>query len=373
MIITGGTSGHTALIHEVYQMSRWLLITILSGTPDGDGDYFTDGEYLKVGGTNYATADGQTVEYAVADYYPEDWVTRLLGGSEWETKTGIYPYRMTNSATLWADPETGIQKTFTFEEKTTKAASIQEVAEYMNYIFYCRWNTIAGVKRPCAYFIPETDIDDADEGLDLPAKATITPASYAVVTGVNYVQDGDEKYNKITVKCQSLTSETWYTAIRPQEDIGDIVEDYKEINPYIATQDECDARADDLYDYYTNHIKKYDMTLLKRSDLVLYQQLALSGFSQLTSGDYRIISINYVFNTGGTVNETRITIVPESQFKAYLNLNRTFTDTIAEVNKMIRYLKDQDAKIEIGTATDVTDGITALTEAGLTSISRDAS
>ncbi|GEM_PF-5619811 len=371
-IITGATSGHIASVWEVDQFDHYLIITIISGSPDGDGDYFTDTEYLKVNGTNIATADGQTVVYTVSDYYPEDWVERLLENVDGGGSTGIDAYRMANSATLWDT----IQKTFFFEDLETIIQVIDKVADYMDYIFYRRWVTVAGSPKPSAYFIPEDDIDSATDGLDLPAKVTITPTSYAVISPARYERKGGQNFNRIIVKCKALAKSEWYRSVKETSEItnGKTPRTYKEINEDISSQDDADDRADDLYDYYCTPILKYDVTLRARSDLRKLQLLAFSGFTQITSGDYRIVDIRYVYDRAGTVNRTQVTVIPDSQFRAYLQLKRTFTEHISRMRAVIRDIKNGEPEVEIGTVTDVTDDeVTATLEQGLTSLSRDAS
>lgn len=385
-IVEGSITGHLGKVIENHFSGAWgrgyLILGEMQGTPIA-GHYYQDDENLLVGGVVIAAADGYTMVASSSeapDLYPDMWVERVLGGDNWEKTTGIYPWRLANTATLWNT----VQTTFVFEEKQTKMQAIQDLAKYLNYIFYVRWNQIGIIWTPCAYFIPETEIDDQisegdlTNGLDLPAKAVIAETDPYVVSPVSYSQKGDEMYNRVTVRCQSLITGEWFTS--KQETTGvkngdDLPIEYYEVNTDIGSQAEADARALDLFTYYSDHIKTWDITLQARSDLRLLQQINFGGFgTKIPSGNYRIVDISYVYENGGVTNETKITVVPLAQFSAYLNISRTFTDSISEVQAIVRDQLNKMGQIEAGTVTAI-DGavVTVMTERGMTKVTRDPS
>jgi hypothetical protein len=386
-IVVGGTTGHTGKVIENHFSGAWgrgwLLLGEMTGTMIA-GHYFQDDEDLNVNGVTFAAADGYTMDYTTIwdDYYPDDWVKRLLGGDEWQKTTGIYPYRIANTATLWNT----IQVTMPFDEKTTKMQAIEEVAKYLGYIFMVKWQLIGGVYTPCAYFIPLDEIDylivngDSHNGLDLPSSDPsdiVTLTSSHLTSPATYEECGEEKYNRITVRCQDING-VWYSSKKETDGVkyGDeIPVEYYEINTEIASQAEADTRCNDLYTYYASHIKKYEIALLKRSDLQLYQKINFGGFgTEIPSGNYRIIAIEYSYGEGTVLNETRCTVVPDAQFHAYLNLSRTFTDTISEIRAIVKDELNRIGAVEAGTVTAI-DGnkVTIKTERGMTKIVRDAS
>lgn len=384
-IVIGGTSGDSGKVLENHFSGNmgtgYLILGDVTGTPVS-GHYFNDNEDLDVNGVTIANANGYTMDWSSewATYYPEEWVRRILGGDNWEKTTGIYPYRLANSATLWNT----IQRTFTFEEKTTKYQAIEQVAKYMGYIFVVKFRFVGDRYMPLAYFIPQDEIDyliangDPNNGLDLPTSdpvgiTVLTPNDF--VNPVNYEEKGEEKYNRVTVKC-SDSNGIWYTSKSETSGVqyGDeIPVEYFEINSEIASQAEADQRCSDLFTYYVNHIKKWNITLIKRSDLELYQKVNLGAFgTEIPSGNYRIIAIEYRYGEGGISNETQCTIIPDAQFHAYLNLSRTFTDTISEIRAIVQDELNRLEAIEAGTVTAI-DGstVTIQTERGVVKIARD--
>jgi hypothetical protein len=88
---------------------------------------------------------------------------------------------------------------------------------------------------------------------------------------------------------------------------------------------------------------------------------------------YRIIGIEYEFSNGGVTNLTHLTIIPDAQFSAYLNIDRTFTDTISEMRTVARDELRKLGSTEAGTVTEI-DGttVTVMTERGIIKVARDA-
>jgi hypothetical protein len=380
--VQGGTNGNTGRIVEnhlvgAYPVNEFSYIELesVSGTKVG-GYYFADDETLLVNGTVFAYADGNetNVTGTPPTITPVEYVNRLLGGddtgSQYEHMTGICPYRMT--ALSWSDSSDPPAVQFSFTEKTTKMQAIEQIAKYIRYIFSIK---IVGNYIACAYFIPEADIDSATVGLDLPAAYTVTPTDAYLKSPVVLERKGDEKYNKVTVRCQSLTG-TWYESVLP---LGGVVDDipieYYEINQDIATQAECDERCADLYAYYANQIKTWKATFLLRSDFRLLQKLIFSGsVLGVPNGTYRIVGIDYNYAEGGTTNEVTCTIILDTQFKFWLNLNRVFTDSITEIQNIVKSELDklgQNVPAEI-ISVDAVDGtMTVKDENGLIRVVRN--
>lgn len=67
---------------------------------------------------------------------PADFIRILLGGDEWDTVTGIRPYRIITPPT-WGT--TVAAKEFRFTEQTTKAEAIKQICEYYGMIWYSSW------------------------------------------------------------------------------------------------------------------------------------------------------------------------------------------------------------------------------------------
>jgi hypothetical protein len=377
-IVVGGTTHHTGKViqNEFGYMGLgvgYLILEDLTGTPIS-GHYFQDDEQLLVDGVQIAYSDGYTMDVTTIwdDYYPDDWVKRVLLEEDGSLRFGVFPYRITPVAN-WAT----IQSTIPFEEKTTIMQAFQRLAKLINYIVYVRWLDIgAGFNTPCLYFIPEADIDDPYNGLDLPAKVTIAAPSPCLISPNRYTFKGDERYNRVTVRCQAWQGTgQWFSCTLETDALkykDELPVHYKEINKDIASQSECDARCLDLFTYYSDYLKSWDVSLLERSDLRKLQQIAFYGYAKIPNGDYRIVDIAYDYDRGGTVNETHLTVVPEAQFHAYLNVTRTFTDSISEIRAVVQEEIEKEGRIEVGTVTGINGAVmTVQTERGVTKVARD--
>ena len=393
-ILLGATSGDYGIVsgdrYGGYDGgSYYRIVTVINPANTSGGEFgeYTSGENLTVGGVTYGVADGHAVDVTgvITVVTPEVFVTDLLGGmTGWQTLTGIYPYRMTPLPDGWSSSSDPVAIEFDFPSKTTKIQAIEKICKYAHYIFIVKPRTVAGVLTPCAYFIPETLIDDPAVGLDLPSAAspiTFTSGNNFVLSPIEVDRKGEERYNRVTVKCQSLSGSEWFVSTLQTDGVSVGEEkpiEYFEINTEIATQAECDARCTDLFNYYSNHITTYTVTFLQRSDLQIMQRVYMVGYEEMpsdpTSDDlYRIVAIKYDYKEGGTVNDVVCTLIPDSQFKFYLNLNRVFTDTITEEQNVIKGELDKIGSNELAIAQTVAAGVvTGITEQGITKLSRDA-
>jgi hypothetical protein len=82
-----------------------------------------------------------------------------------------------------------------------------------------------------------------------------------------------------------------------------------------------------------------------RSDLVLLQKVSITGYVlEIPDGDYRIIDIQYDYADGGTTNEVTISVIQDSQFRAYLNLKRVYLNTVSEIQNIVADAMAQQPK-----------------------------
>jgi hypothetical protein len=224
--------------------------------------------------------------------------------------------------------------------------------------------------------------NSTDQTTSPPAPWTITKPDRYLVSPVVQISKGEEKYNRITVRCQSFAG-VWYQAIRQTTGVSNYDElpiEYYEVNPDLTTQTEANARADDLYLYYATQINSWRATFNLRSDFRLLQQLLIMGYTESTDGiadgTYRIVGIEYNYADGGVINQTVCTLILDSQFKAYLNLNRVFTDGIKEAQIIARDEIRKAGTGDTGTvaAVDaVTGEVIVTTDGGATKVVKDGS
>jgi hypothetical protein len=373
-VVVGGTTGDFGKVVAVRPYGYpWIEIENATGI-------FQHGEQLLVDDELYAYADGHAIDVtgtiSSTVRSPETWVRDVLGGTSWQSITGIEPYRLASTSGIYGTT-LKLAIDWIFREKQTKIQAIEEVAKYLGFIFVVKHRVSGSQVIPAAYFIQEDEIDNIFTGLDLPAPVTITNPDPYLITPVTLDQDGEEKYNRVTVRCQSFSGK-WYSKTLQSSGVDagqELPIEYYEINPDIALQKECDARCADLWAYYNSQVLKWTATFLKRSDFRLLQQLVFSGYGvQIPNGTYRIVSIQYQYADGGLVNQVTVQLVPDSQFRAYLNLTRVFTESIGEIQAIVKgELALLDA-VEAGTVTSAEGGKVVLkTESGQVRTGRDPS
>jgi hypothetical protein len=258
-----------------------------------------------------------------------------------------------------------------FSTTMTKQQAIDRLNEYYRYVFYDKWDADAsGNYQPMAYWVPFVDVDGGS-GLDLPTKADLTLNSTSAANLWNFLvgaievdQKGDEKFNSVVVRCP--TSSGWVqsqefgaSVFHPIYNTGASapyelpIEYYKE-NPDIASLADCSENVSDIYDYYSQQVITYRMTFKMRSDLELWQLIAVSGFNtstygEMEDGDYRIIDITYRMGNGGALNEVEVVLMLADSFASYQHLNRVYTNSILEMQGLIRDATSMKEQKQYGT------------------------
>ena len=355
----------TAYGYEYYLTHQYLpdnLLTLPNRPVIGTnpGEYMTPRIYIlgALGDVIYPSSDGLS---------PPTYTWTVGTGGKWIYGSGINPWKINAPVNPYAWGSSGLPTTeFTFNTTMTKAQAIEKICQYTRQIFYVRWANNLGVWTPAAWVVDEALIDDVLNGLDLPALVQVTnnigpvassPADggHYLASPVEYTGVGEDQYNFYTVRCQSLAggwiqnsvSTMWPAGTNPYDPIWnptgtDIKREYYEENPDISTQTDCDNRTLDLQAYYKLQVSTWKCTFKLRSDLVLYQRLQFAGYTtQIPDGYYRIIDIEYNYANGGATNEVTVSIIPETQFKSYLNLKRVYTDTVYEIQNIVNNALNQ--------------------------------
>jgi len=367
MFVTGQVSGATGTVLEV------LTTPVQRLTLYPAKGKFVDDDPLMVGGVQYATADGRSVDIPYTPYYsetyPEDWVRSILGGDNWMRTTGIEPKYLENSGGYW-DTAACPAVPFMFGSLEKKRDGLLRMAKYMSYMWHVKPRSLgSGTYRSSGYFIKETSIDAY---LDLPGAITITSLD-DFAAPITIDQDGECQVDVVKVRCQKLDG-TWIEAIRSNSYYDSGEGPYREFSD--EPKDIC--LETDLADYADNMIALYGArsvswtgTLLARSDLQLYQLMNISGCGiSVPAGIYRIIKISHEY--GCAKNLTHITFMLSSSFSILRKYGMTYKDSISKVEQIVDGLQKRKFQIELGYVR-ATDGwtITYETEAGNKGKGRD--
>ncbi|MEA3458767.1 MAG: hypothetical protein U9R21_08845, partial [Candidatus Thermoplasmatota archaeon] len=196
------------------------------------------GWYLTV---QYVPSGERTTE---EDTNPSDTITTLLGGTEWETVTGIKPHRINNVAD-W----TNIKKSFEFGDRCTRWKAIQEICDYCDFVFVVKWRDVAGTWVPSAYFVNDTDIDSSTAGIDIPAAVTITNPDAYLMDGVSVKDSPEHRYNKVLVTGYDAATATYFYA-EAKKPGTEIPVEYIYADASLNTQDKTEAKAQELLDFF---------------------------------------------------------------------------------------------------------------------------
>ena len=223
---------------------------------------------------------------------PATTITTLLGGAaNWDTTTGVEPYRM-NAVANWATTK----KVFEFGEKCTRWDAIMEICDYCEYVFVVKHREVSETIRPCAYFVHEDDIDNPATGLDLPSLVTFTAPDAYLMSGVQVRDNPEHKYNRIIVTGYNESTQTYYYKTEETAAVTagtELAIEYLHSDTDLDSQAKVDAKALALLNFFQASDTVYVARLRQRMDLELYQKIAFSGYSKIETDNMRITRISY--------------------------------------------------------------------------------
>ena len=300
-------------------------------------------------------------------YYPTD--------TNWNLTTKINPYAI--NVPPWSGSSAPVASQQTFTTKTTKAQAIDTICQMLGWIFYVRWLSLSGVWNPCAWFVDQDNIDlpTASGGLGLPATVNLTnpatastpPASsdlcWFLSAPATMSCQGDDQYNIAIVRYKATSSASWsqgaawygnvyHPVLNPTGTVPRI--EYVEESTTITTMADANARAAAILQYYGSSIVTWKMTFNLRSDLQLLQKIHISGYSAaaqngIPDGDYRIIDIENNLDQGASVNSVTVSIISNTNFQAYLGLNKVFINQVYEIQNIVQSVNDTTTATMVGT------------------------
>lgn len=272
---------------------------------------------------------------------PADIIRGILGGTAWEETTGIMPYNIQDVAG-WGT--TLNSRVFDFPVGTTKKQAIDKICAYCRYIFMVKWTVVDGIATPAAYFISE---DDIDTELDLPAAVTFAYPDEYLIDSIKPVIKGDERYNRVTVIGRDNSGGVFTATVEsPSVEAGDeLAVEYVENSGSWTTQAQVTARAQELYDYYSETAYTYTATLIDRMDLELLQKIRITGYTGVSENWMRITKIKK--SVKGTADGVEKTVDIE------------FTENVkwSALRRMYRYASDDLTDEMTNIATNVVSGL----------------
>lgn len=294
----------------------------------------------------------------------DDWIEDLI------ENTGIVDWKISNSGYH----ENNVQQSF--NATTTKLDAINQICELTGFIFYVAPVNTGTEESPLwragAYFIDPDDIDDADDGLDLPAPAIITYPDSTLVGIPSVAGKPEERINRVTVRGVDENG-NWFTSIEESPNVtsGEAYpREYYEESANWDTQSKCDIRAQRIYAYYNIGATTINATFIKRFDLRLWQKISFTGegFDPkiTTLPPLRIVSIQY---SQALADETvSITCIPDRDLNL-LQLGTTIVDenNIDTTESVVNYALSKTSTPVIGTVIAIDGNIaTVETEDGRT-------
>ena len=331
---------------------------------------FVDSEALYVGDTQYALADGHSVDVPYSTHfgtvYPEDWVESLLGPASGVGATGVNAFRIVptthDSDSIWdTDPVTSvtiasIPKTFTSEQN--KLTALKDLSLYLRRLAVVKPALVSTVWVAAMYWCRISQIDDSNYGLGLPSAATVTyPCTDMIGNSITLVQTGSDQVERIHLSATSLVNSYPLDAILPATAPAGPYRECREVVTNVGTQKDLDDLCLDYYNAKTSRAKVWTCTFIQRPDLQKYQLLTLSGYGpKVPDGTYRIIRVTHTYGPG--INKTQVQFILNSAFSSKIRLGWTYQDTITQIETIIASLKKTEQQNTKGkvVATNSTDG-----------------
>lgn len=293
----------------------------------------------------------------------ESWIEHLL------EETGITAYRIrAGPSTFW--------KQFIFSNKTTKREAIDAICKYCNYVFEVKWHNYGDDTepdwRPVAYWVPQAEIDDDTDGLDIPSPLTLNWPDPYLVDLPKITMNPEEKINRVRI-IGSNGEGNFYSATRETDAVSEGTElprEYMEESSNLTTQTQVNDYADSMLNYFKRPSVTVTMRFIQRFDIELYQKIKFgAGFPAelvaLTDGTdginyLRITGIKY--HTGPANNYVDVTAVYDHPIVIIKSRHRYLKPNwFLEIEESIRKGLERQAKTVAGTIESVdSDGKTGV-------------
>jgi len=283
---------------------------------------------------------------------PADIITGLLGGDDWEETTGIMPYKI-NQVTAWGD--TLNSRVFDFTVGTTKKQAIDKICNYCRFVFMVKWIVVDGIATPAAYFVSE---DDIDTDLDLPDPVTFAYPDPYLVGEIKPVAKGDERYNRVTVIGRNNAGGVFTATVEsPSVTNGDELAIEKiENSGSWTTQAQVNARAAELYGYYSATAYTYTAKLLDRMDLELLQKMRITGYTGVSENWMRITRIKKTVRAtkDGIEKLVEIEFTEDTKWSALRRMYRYSSDDMTnEIETIVDGKINQMPGLQVGVVTEI--------------------
>lgn len=299
--------------------------------------------------------DETTVKLCTA--YPTwgSWVEHLLEG------TGITAYRIADGPTTSAE--------FTFTPKTTKMKAIQDIADYLGYLFLVHWEGDDAI----AYFIDSADIDDAAAGLNLPGPYIVT-INDGTLEGIPSAKPVSEKtYNRVIVRGRDTTNNVYLTSVKETDLLSggyEYAREYYEESSTYITQAMCDDRAEFLLNGLSVEMYTVRATFKMRYDFRLWQKVRFIGegfpSNVVNMGMLRIVNVQY------NIKDVDSTVTIECTMDQDISLISELADvfdsnSVSETVSIVDNALSTQVEIQAGTIQSISgDTATVLLENGNT-------
>jgi hypothetical protein len=236
-----------------------------------------------------------------------------------------------------------------------------------------KWIVVDGIATPAAYFVSE---DDIDTDLDLPDPVTFTYPDPYLVGDIKPVAKGDERYNRITVIGRNNTGGVFFCTVEsPSVTAGDELAIEKiENSGSWTTQAQVDARAAELYGYYSATAYTYTAKLLDRMDLELLQKIRIVGYPGVSENWMRITRIKKIVRAtkNGVEKLVEIEFTENVKWSALRRMYRYSSDDITnEIETIVDNRIGQIPGMQVGVVESI-DGqsATVVLESGETITTR---
>ncbi|PWR74801.1 DUF2341 domain-containing protein [Methanospirillum stamsii] len=293
-----------------------------------------------------------TYQHNVASVNPADIITGLLGGDDWEETTGIMPYKI-NQVTAWGD--TLNNKVFDFAIGTTKKQAIEKICAYCRFVFLVKWIVVEGIATAAAYFISE---DDIDTELDLPTPVTFTYPDPYLADSIKPVVRGDERYNRVTVIGRNNAGGVFFCTVEsPAVTAGDELPIEKiENSGSWTTQEQVNARAQELFEYYSETAYTFTAKAIDRMDLELLQKIKITGYTGVSENWMRITRIKKTVRAtkDGVEKTVDIEFTENVKWSALRRMYRYSSDDMtSEVETIVDDKIAQIPGMQVGTCTAI--------------------
>jgi hypothetical protein len=206
---------------------------------------------------------------------------------------------------------------------------------------------------PAAYWVPVGEIDDPVLGLDLPPPVVIrSPGENPKSGSATAIENTDERFNRVILRGHDEAG-VYYENVAETDAVQageEIALEYFEQNDKCTSAAKCQAHAEGMLAFFQLDQRSWEMTLMQRLVLELYQLIKFERHPKLPAVWCRITSLEK--HVASMDDYASLTLIPDQALAAQRSLQRMlYPLQTSNISDVVTHALQRQAQAEPALAT----------------------